>query len=56
MIYRKPIETIFTLDYEREFGHPETREERDATKEVYERYRAIKRLARRSSQVDERYH
>jgi len=38
-------------DYEREFGHPETREERDATKEVYERYRAIKRLARRSSQI-----
>jgi len=37
-------------DYEKEFGHPESREEKDCMKEVYERYRIIKRMARRSSQ------
>lgn len=36
-------------EYEKEFGHPDTREEKDAMKEVYERYRVIKRMARRSS-------
>jgi len=38
-------------DYEKEFGHPESRAEKDTMKEVYERYRVIKRMARRSSQV-----
>jgi len=38
-------------EYENEFGHPESREEKEVMKEVYERYRVIKRMARRSSQA-----
>jgi len=37
-------------DYEKEFGHPEGKEEKECMKAVYERYRIIKRMARRSSQ------
>lgn len=39
------------LDYEKEFGHPETKEEKEVMKDVYERYRIIKRMSRRSNQV-----
>ena len=37
------------LEHERRHGHPESREEREEMQDVYERYRSIKRLARRSS-------
>jgi len=39
----------FLLEFEKVHGHPETKEEKDAMKDLYERYRSVKRLARRSS-------
>lgn len=44
----------FLLEFERIHGHPETKEEKDAMKELYERYRSVKRLARRSSSARSR--
>ena len=41
----------FLLEFEKVHGHPETKEEKDAMKDLYERYRSVKRLARRSSSV-----
>jgi len=42
------------LHYERKHGHPESREEKDEMKDIYERYRNVKRLARRSSSAKSR--
>eukprot|EP00091_Calanus_sinicus_P002712 TRINITY_DN12807_c0_g1_i1.p1 TRINITY_DN12807_c0_g1~~TRINITY_DN12807_c0_g1_i1.p1 ORF type:complete len:454 (+),score=93.15 TRINITY_DN12807_c0_g1_i1:148-1509(+) len=44
----------FLLEFEKIHGHPETKEEKDAMKELYERYRSVKRLARRSSSARSR--
>ena len=43
----------FLLEFERVHGHPETKDEKEAMKELYERYRSVKRLARRSSSVSD---
>lgn len=37
------------LEFEKEHGHPEGKEEKDLTKALYDRYRMVKRIARRSS-------
>lgn len=37
------------LQFEKLFGHPETEEEKSLTKEIYDRYRTVRRLVRRSS-------
>jgi len=47
------IQTVL-LEFEKIHGHPETTEEKDAMKELYERYRSVKRLARRSSSARSR--
>ena len=39
------------LEFEKIHGHPESKEEKEIMKVIYERYRVIKRLARRSSSV-----
>jgi len=44
----------FLLEFERVHGHPETKDEKEAMKELYERYRSVKRLARRSSSARSR--
>lgn len=44
------IQTLL-LEFEKAHGHPETKEEKEAMKDLYERYRNVKRLARRSSSV-----
>jgi len=42
------------LEFERVHGHPETKDEKEAMKNLYERYRTVKRLARRSSSARSR--
>eukprot|EP00092_Neocalanus_flemingeri_P019741 GFUD01021381.1.p1 GENE.GFUD01021381.1~~GFUD01021381.1.p1 ORF type:complete len:979 (+),score=194.06 GFUD01021381.1:418-3354(+) len=42
------------LDFERVHGHPETKDEKEVMKDLYERYRTVKRLARRSSSARSR--
>jgi len=39
------------LEFEAEHGHPQSRQEKEAMKDLYERYRAVKRAARRSASV-----
>ncbi len=39
------------LRFEATFGQPETAEEKDLTRDIYDRYRTVKRLVRRSSLV-----
>ena len=39
------------LQFEHLFGHPETSEEKDMVKDVYDRYRSVKRHVRRSSSI-----
>jgi len=47
------IQTLL-LEFEKMHGHPETKEEKEAMKDLYERYRNVKRLARRSSSARSR--
>merc|ERR1712142_400011 len=47
------IQTLL-LEFEKVHGHPETKEEKEAMKDLYERYRNVKRLARRSSSARSR--
>ena len=47
------IQTLL-LDFERIHGHPETKEEKEAMKELYERYRALKMIVRRSQSARSR--
>lgn len=42
------------LEYEKKHGHPETKEEKEQMKDLYERYRTVKRLARRSGSARSR--
>lgn len=39
------------LQFEHLFGHPETTEEKSLVKDVYDRYRSVKRYVRRSSSI-----
>ena len=39
------------LQFEHLFGHPETQEEKSLVKDVYDRYRSVKRHIRRSSSI-----
>ena len=39
------------LQFEHLFGHPETQEEKALVKDVYDRYRSVKRHIRRSSSI-----
>ena len=39
------------LDFEQLFDHPSTPEEKELMKDIYDRYRTVKRLVRRSSNV-----
>merc|ERR1719433_899332 len=47
------IQTLL-LDFERIHGHPETKEEKEAMKELYERYRALKMMVKRSQSARSR--
>jgi hypothetical protein len=38
-------------EYEKLHGHPQTKEAKEAMKDIYDRYRMVKRLARRSNSV-----
>ena len=38
-------------EYEKLHGHPQTKEAKEAMKDIYDRYRMFKRLARRSNSV-----
>jgi hypothetical protein len=44
----------FLLEFEKIHGHPETKEEKEAMKDLYDRYRSVKRMARRSSSAKSR--
>ena len=39
------------LQFEKIHGHPQSKEEKDIMKDIYDRYRMVKKIARRSSSV-----
>jgi hypothetical protein len=41
----------FFAEYEKLHGHPDTEAAKEASKELYDRYRLLKRMARRSNSV-----
>ena len=47
------IQTLL-LDFERIHGHPETKDEKEAMKELYDRYRSLKMMVKRSNSARSR--
>lgn len=45
---------ILLLDFEKQHGHPDTKQAKEAAKELYDRYRMVKRMARRSNSARSR--